>query len=81
MAILEKANMVVALNDEVAARARSLERRGFKAFDALHIASAESARVDFFCSCDDGVLKKSRRQGDLAVKVVSPLELAKEVLA
>ena len=56
-----------------------LEQQGFKAFDALHIASAESAQVDYFCTCDDRVLKKARQQIDLAVKILSPLEIAIEV--
>ncbi len=77
--ILEHAQVVVALDNEVEQRAKELEQRGFKAFDALHLASAEAGGVDFFCTCDDRVLKKSRQQTDLSVKVVSPLELANEV--
>lgn len=76
--ILEQAQVVITLNEEIAHRAKALEKRGFRAFDALHLAAAESGGVDYFCSCDDRVLKKSRRQTDLAVKVVSPLELANE---
>jgi predicted nucleic acid-binding protein len=77
--ILAQAQIVIAVNDQIEQRAKVLEQRGFKAFDALHIAAAESARVDYYCTCDDRVLKKSRQQGDLSVKVVSPLELANEV--
>ncbi len=78
-AILERAQIVVAVDDVVEQRAKELEQRGFKAFDALHLASAEAGGVDYFCTCDDRVLKKSRQQTDLSVKVVSPLELANEV--
>ena len=78
-AILERAQVVVALDDEIEQRAKKLEQRGFKAFDALHLASAEAGGVDYFCTSDDRVLKKSRQQTDLSVKVVSPLELANEV--
>ena len=77
--ILEQSQIVIAVNAEIEVRAKDLEQRGFKAFDALHIASAESGAVDYFCTCDDRVLKKARQQTDLAVKVVSPLELANEV--
>ena len=67
------------VSEEVRQRAKILESRGFRAYDALHIASAEAGKVDFFCTCDDRVLKKSRQQTDLTVRVVSPLELANEV--
>ena len=77
--ILDEAQIVITVNDEIEQRAKVLEKRGFKAFDALHIASAESGAVDYFCTCDDRVLKKARQQTDLSVKVVSPLELANEV--
>ena len=77
--ILERAHVVVVVDDEIEQRAKELEQRGFKAFDALHLASAEAGGVDYFCTCDDRVLKKSRQQTDLSVKVVSPLELANEV--
>ncbi len=77
--ILEKAQIVITVNDEIEQRAKVLEERGFKAFDALHIASAESGGVDYLCTCDDRVLKKARQQTDLSVKIVSPLELANEV--
>ena len=76
--LLEQAPVFIAVNDEIEQRAKVLEKRGFKAFDALHIASAESGAVDYFCTCDDRVLKKARQQTDLSVKVVSPLELANE---
>ena len=78
-AILERAPLVIAVDDDIERRAKELEQRGFKAFDALHLASAEAGGVDYFCTCDDRVLKKSRQQPDLSVKVVSPLELANEV--
>lgn len=69
----------IELSDAIEARALTLENRGFKAFDALHIASAEAGRVEYFCSCDDRLLKKARGQLDLMTKVVSPLELAKDL--
>jgi predicted nucleic acid-binding protein len=76
--ILERAPFVIKVNDGVERRAKVLQKRGFKAFDALHIAAAESGGIDTLCTCDDRVLKKARRQTDLLVKVVSPLELASE---
>lgn len=77
--ILERAQIVIAVDDKISQRAQELEQRGFKAFDALHLAAAEAGGVDYFCTCDDRVLRKSRQQTDLLVKVVSPLELVDEV--
>ncbi|MEX0704444.1 MAG: PIN domain-containing protein [Planctomycetales bacterium] len=77
-AVLERASNVITVTDAVRGRAKILEQGGFKAFDALHIACAEAANVDYLCTCDDRLLKKANRRTDLAVKVVSPLELAQE---
>ncbi len=79
MAILDLAEFTIPLNVAIEVRAKELESRGFKAFDALHIASAESSTLDYFCTCDDRVLRKSRLQTDLSIKIVSLLELANEV--
>jgi hypothetical protein len=42
-AILSTAETVVEVNDEIETRAKAFESRGFKAFDALHLASAEAS--------------------------------------
>jgi len=78
-AILEKAVQPITVTEHVQRRAKVLESHGFTAFDALHVAAAEAGKVDYLCSCDDRLLKKSRRHTDLTVKVVSPLELANEL--
>lgn len=58
-------------------RARALESVGLKGRDALHLAAAEHARVDYFVTCDDKLLRRARRIGP-SVRVVSPLELSEE---
>lgn len=73
--VLSKAASVVTLNETVENRARAFGQIGLKALDALHVASAEAAGADFFCTCDDRVLKKAKNIDDLSVPVVSPLEL------
>ena len=61
------------LDVQVQKRARALEdKSGVKAIDALHIASAEAAGVDFFVTCDYDVVK--RYKGRLSI--VTPLTLA-----
>ena len=53
---------------------------GVKPFDALHAAVAIENNVQFFCTCDDKLLKKLRTLdfGD-KTRFVSPLELIIEV--
>jgi len=65
---------------EIINRAAEFEKRGFAAFDALHLASAEAAQADYFCTCDDKFLKRAKAQNDLKIRVCSPLELAQEIL-
>jgi predicted nucleic acid-binding protein len=79
-AVLDRAQVVVPLTDAIEHRAEVLVQRGFKPLDALHLACAEAEGVDYFCSCDDRLLNRAHEQRDLSVKVVSPLELAKELL-
>ena len=55
-------------------RARNLQKKGFQLFDALHIASAESAKADVFLSTDDRLLKLAKRpSNDLKIRVENPL--------
>jgi len=77
--MIARASIIVALSDTIEQRAKALEQRGFKALDALHLASAEAEQADYFCTCDDRLLKRANVQPDLTIKVVSPLELAQEI--
>lgn len=77
--ILSVAKGYVTTNETIARRAEEFGASGIKAFDALHLASAEAGEVDFFCTCDDRLLKKAKALTDLKVKVVSPMELVEEV--
>jgi predicted nucleic acid-binding protein len=55
-------------------RARELERKGFRAMDSLHLACAESAKVDAFLATDDQLLRQSHRHNRvLRVTVENPL--------
>lgn len=77
--VLRDASFAIKITEEIRNRANVLQERGFDAFDALHVASAEAGKVDWFCTCDDRLLKKIRRQKDVTIRAVSPLELANEV--
>ena len=77
--ILLKASSFIILNEQIETRARGFSRVGIKALDALHLASAEAANADYFCTCDDKFLKKAKTINDLSVKAVSPLELIEAI--
>jgi predicted nucleic acid-binding protein len=77
--MLKLASQVLSLVDEMEALAESCVKAGIKPIDALHLVSASWAKADYFCTCDDRLLKKSKKLKNLATKVVSPLELIAEV--
>jgi predicted nucleic acid-binding protein len=55
-------------------RAQELETFGFPAFDALHLACAESGGADVFLSTDDKLLRRAARYSSrLHIRVANPL--------
>lgn len=78
-AVLSKAKYFVELSDEVKSRAAQLVRAGLKPLDALHVAVAEAGEADYFCTCDDQLLRKAKRVEGLRVKAISPVELVQEI--
>jgi len=78
-AVLSKAGAFTATDQHVEARARRFEATGMKPLDALHLASAVEAEADFFCTCDDRLLRRTREAETGRTRVVSPLELVTEV--
>lgn len=70
---------IILVNEDVRARAAEWESLGLKPLDAFHLAAAEKGRADVFCSCDDRLLSKCRGQSLTNMKIVSPIELIKEV--
>ncbi len=78
-AILQRAREVIRISESTKLRAAQFVDAGFKPLDALHLALAEMGEVDYFCTCDDRLLRRARRVADLRVKVVSPLELIQEI--
>ena len=77
--VLIRAPVFVQLSDQIEQRAKELEQHGIKALDALHLASAEAEQVDYFCSCDDRLVKRAKAVPDAAVRIVTPLELIREI--
>ena len=68
----------IALNDKIKQRAREIQAYGLKAFDSLHVASAEYKGVDVFLTTDKNLLKAAQRF-ELPIKVVNPLNWFMEV--
>ena len=78
-AILAKAKTRIRLSDQAKVRAAQLTELGFRPLDAPHLALAEIGQADYFCTCDDRLLRKAQQIAGLQVKVVSPLDLVQEV--
>ena len=79
-AVLALAKEWIEINDEAESLAESLENRGIRPMDAVHLALASTARVDFFATCDDRLLRKAKAEAGLDCKAVSVLALVSEVL-
>jgi predicted nucleic acid-binding protein len=70
---------MITLNDIIEKRAKFFVENGIKPLDALHLASAEAAHVDYLCTCDDRFLKRANQLSKLFVKVISPINLVEEL--
>jgi predicted nucleic acid-binding protein len=79
LAILEKAKSIINVAKKETRRAEKLMSFGLEPLDALHLALAESGNADYFCTCDDKLLKNAKRVGNLMVKVINPVELIQEI--
>ena len=67
------------MTPEVEQRGIELEKLGFRAMDALHLASAEAAEVDVFLSCDGRLLKRAKRYSrELNIRVENPTRFITE---
>ena len=77
--VLSKADTFVVLNEQIEHSAEALAARGLQPLDALHLASAEEARAEYLCTCDDQFLQRARLLEKTSVRVVSPVELIEEI--
>ncbi|NJN38359.1 MAG: type II toxin-antitoxin system VapC family toxin [Acaryochloridaceae cyanobacterium CSU_3_4] len=57
--------------------AKSLNDRGLKKIDALHIACAIAAGADYFLTTDKGILKKAAIIQD--IHITDPIDFIREV--
>jgi predicted nucleic acid-binding protein len=79
LAVLSKAKNVIDVTEKEKMRAANLMTFGIKPLDALHVALAETGNADYFCTCDDRLLRNAKRVKDLLVKVVNPVDLVQEI--
>ena len=79
--LLARANEFILLTEAEVSRATTLESLGFKSFDALHIASAESGAADILLTTDDQLLRRAKRVFEqLHVRVENPHTWLQEVI-
>lgn len=76
--ILKNAKYFVKLNKQIIQRARNLYECGIMSIDALHVASAEFAKADVFCTCDDKLISRLKRL-ECQTKIMNPIELIGEI--
>jgi hypothetical protein len=77
--MIVKAHQCVRTTPQVKTRSEQFVRAGIKPLDALHLSSAMEARADFFCTCDDRLIKQSRAVNTNPTQVASPIELIRRL--
>lgn len=76
-----QAHQLIETTEEILDQAEKLEMLGFDSYDAIHLASAEQAKVDFFLTTDDKMQKVAHRNKKLfSFAVVNPVNWLEEVL-
>jgi predicted nucleic acid-binding protein len=73
--ILTLSHIIIKLNPAIEQLSYRLQNVGIKPLDALHLATAEQAKADYFCTCDDKLLKRAQKLDILETHALSPLQL------
>lgn len=64
----------IAVTSDIITRGKELEKFGFDAYDALHLACAGAGKADVFLTVDDGIISKIRSNaGIIKVGVMNPV--------
>lgn len=79
LAVLANAKETIKVSPKETERAVKLTAFGIKPLDALHIALAEKGNADYFCTCDDKLLRNAKKINDLRVKMINPVDLVQEI--
>jgi len=67
------------IDEAIQQRAIELEQHGLRALDALHVACAEAAKVDYFITCDDRLRQRYRRSFG-TLQICTPVEFVQNVM-
>jgi predicted nucleic acid-binding protein len=79
--LAKQCHQVVEVNEKVLNRAEELQSIGFDSYDAIHLASAEIAKVDIFLTSDDDLQKlANRNKKQFSFTVINPVQWLEEVL-
>ena len=76
-----QSHQTIETTEKILTYAERLESSGFDSYDAIHLASAESAKADFFLTTDDNLQKIVNRNKKLfSFSVINPVKWLEEVL-
>lgn len=73
---LSQATYFQSLSEDIRQRAKDLETEGIKPIDALHVASFEASRSNFFLTCDKRLLNRCQT---LSIPALNPIDFIKEL--
>jgi len=76
---LSLARTMIQVTAEIVVRAKTFERVGVKAFDALHLALAEQS-TDIFLTVDDKLLRRAKLISDLKITIDNPLHWMEKIV-
>ena len=77
--VLRKAKLFSQLDERIKNRAKEFADVGIMPLDAMHLASAEKAEANYFCTCDDKLLKKAKALCEPKMRIVTPIEFLEEI--
>ena len=76
-----QSHQVAEMTEKILTQAEKLAASGFDSYDAIHLASAENAKVDVFLTTDDNMQKIANRNKKMfSFVVVNPVTWLEEVL-
>jgi predicted nucleic acid-binding protein len=73
---LNQAQNFQPLTESIRQRAKQLESEGIQAIDALHVASFEASKSDFFITCDKRLLNRCK---SLGIPALNPIQFIEEL--
>jgi predicted nucleic acid-binding protein len=79
--LARQSKQTIETTEKILDRAETIESSGFESYDAIHLASAEQAKVDIFLTTDDNLIKIANRNKQLfPFVVINPVKWLEEVL-